>query len=808
MNLKLIASLWLLSFGSFCVAQTAPSIENGFKSFGSYAGGDLDTVNLQTGNLMFHIPMFSYQQRGGTLNVNNILMGSSKNWQVGTWTDNHHNPHQKWILQGTPGSYSGPDSPFFTDPNLFEFHRSRHATTDFAGNTTYTDDSYAIVTSDGAWHWLSGGTPSGHMMTMDGTGIQLVLKRGTKPDYSDDTATAIFRDGRTYSLSGFSMPIPTPGTGNNLSGRFFPPELVLDTWGTTQTAFDGSMPANGIDANGNVLSLLADTLGRNIEGSSLVTSDYTGCATSRPITDGFIFNFPGPDGRNSTLKVCRTSFTPTAAFSQPNVDPPSNPTNGFELNSYAAGTGNYIGSIVMPDGNHWSFDYDDFGNITKITFPTGGNISYQWTEIADTCANGSDTHVSRAVSTRTTNDNNGHSAQWTYTWGTLQQDGSITNYVLDPSGNDTAHVFRSVTTLPCDFYEVETRDYQGTHGSGALLKTVDTQYHADIGFTTTSTFAADVVPDTITTTLPGNRVSKVVRQYDPGPVGTMTTYGKLTDEKEYDNGNGNPGPLLRETVTTYQWQSNSTYLDAGFLDLPASVVVKDGSGCALAETDYTYDESAYITPYTGTLPANTHGTAPAGTVRGNLTTVTKRLAPASSCSPAGGTAITTHTKWYDTGVPYQKIDPLGRTTTLSYDSAYAGAFVTKTCSPQTGSVTHCVSGTYDLTTGLLESFTNENATTQASGTTPGDATHTSNYIYDTSWRLTSAQGPQDLSNGSARATTSFTPSTANIFPLSVQHQRSIATGVSPDSSTTYFDGVARVNETTHVLPGGTAALDR
>ena len=57
----------------------------------------------------------------------------------------------------------------------------------------------------------------------------------------------------------------------------------------------------------------------------------------------------------------------------------------------------------------------------------------------------------------------------------------------------------------------------------------------------------------------------------------------------------------------------------------------------------------------------------------------------------------------------------------AYDPFYAGAYATQTCSPTTNGVAHCVSGTYDFTTGVLTSLTNENATTQASGNTPGDA---------------------------------------------------------------------------------------
>src|SRR5262249_21237799 len=105
-----------------------------------------------------------------------------------------------------------------------------------------------------------------------------------------------------------------------------------------------------------------------------------------------------------------------------------------------------------------------------------------------------------------------------------------------------------------------------------------------------------------------------------------------------------------------------------------------------------------------------------------------------------------------------------------------------------------------------ESFTNENATSQASGTTMGDSAHTSNYTYDTSWRLTQAQAPPDPANNNARATTAFTPSAANSFPLSVEHDKSVTTALT-DKSTAYFDGLGRVNQTTHQLLNGTAKID-
>lgn len=105
----------------------------------------------------------------------------------------------------------------------------------------------------------------------------------------------------------------------------------------------------------------------------------------------------------------------------------------------------------------------------------------------------------------------------------------------------------------------------------------------------------------------------------------------------------------------------------------------------------------------------------------------------------------------------------------------------------------------------MESLTNENATTQASGTTPGDSAHTSNYAYDTSWRLISAQEPPDPSNSGARAITTVTPSTPNAFPLSVTHSKSVTTALS-DLSTTTFDGVARPYQTQHVVPNNTVTV--
>ncbi|HWF06774.1 MAG TPA: hypothetical protein VHA06_24000 [Candidatus Angelobacter sp.] len=346
-------------------------------------------------------------------------------------------------------------------------------------------------------------------------------------------------------------------------------------------------------------------------------------------------------------------------------------------------------------------------------------------------------------------------------------------------------------------YESSTIDYQGAQNAGHTLQRVDTTYSSALFIASTghgaigNVFATDVV----TTVYPSGKVKKIHKDPDAGPGNGEPIFGNVKKELEYDWGQGAPGALLRETDTIYQWEINPAFVTAHIVDLPASVIVKDGSGNRVAETDYTYDEAAYL----AALGVTTQHVAPPYGVRGNLTTVSHWLNTSNSF-------ISSHTNWYDTGEVYQKIDPLGHTTTYSYDPAYVGGYVTETCSPATNGSSHCVSGTYDFITGVLTSLTNENATTQASGNTQGDAAHTSNYNYDIMSRITSAQAPPDSANSGARAQNRFSFSTPNVFPVSVQRTKSITNALS-DSATSFFDGLGRGYKSQHAVPGNTATVD-
>ncbi|HEV3315945.1 MAG TPA: RHS repeat-associated core domain-containing protein, partial [Candidatus Angelobacter sp.] len=262
-------------------------------------------------------------------------------------------------------------------------------------------------------------------------------------------------------------------------------------------------------------------------------------------------------------------------------------------------------------------------------------------------------------------------------------------------------------------------------------------------------------------------------------------FGNVLSEKVYDWGQGSPGPLLHQADKTYVWQSDARYLAAHLLDLPASVVIKDGSGNRVAETDYVYDESQYLTASNIT----TQRAAAPNAVRGNLTTVSRWLNP-------GNSIISSHTKWYDTGEVYQQIDPLGNTTTHSYDPFYVGAYSTKT----QDALGYVVSGTYDFSTGLLTSFTNANATSQASGNTPGDSAHTTNYVYDVMSRMTSATLPADTAGNHPQTTFNYPDVTT------VERLHKITASLTDDAFT-YSDGLGRPIRAKHIVPGGNALMD-
>jgi RHS repeat-associated protein len=776
----------LFSAGSVSLqAQAAPDLEQGLKPYGSYQGGNLDSVSLSNGNLFFHAGLLAYSQRAGELAYPIVLQYNNENYSLYTTPPcNPRCPVQNYAVFGA-------------DPNT-------------------PQDSLGAAVS------IAFEGPLGNVYNSVSTGLSLDDSPISVNVYSVQTP-----DGSQHQMVNTSA-----GSASTDGSAFYANATVHDRKGSTFTAVNFPPSGSIADANGNQLtgasSGWTDTLGRQIplmpgpvhpaDTPAASTASLSACPAlnyaNQPVNFAYTWSLPTVNAGTLPLTLCYASVWVHSNFYGSLGFGPKQ----FDVNQNFT----MLQSVVFPDGTYWAFAYDaavpnntasyGYGDLLQITFPTGGTLSYVWSQ-TNGCM-GLSQRINRVVTMRTVNANDGsgaHSSTYSYS-GFTNSLQTVT--VTDPAGNDTVH---SMTGLGsgCSLYETQVQAFQGSHTSGTLLQTVTTDYQFALnpydsnaissGNVNNAKTVTSVFPIRVTTTLPNGMVRKAETDYDAalayhgpldgiqwndqpgGPINTEPvtnytgSYGKVVAQREYDWGQGAPGALLRQTLTTYQWQANSAYLSANLLDLPATVIVKDGNGCALAETDYTYDESAYLT---ASNISTQHGNPPSS-VRGNLTTVTRWLAATSSCNPKAGTSIVTHTNWYDTGEAYQQIDARGNTTTHSYDTAYAGAYPTKTCN----ALNQCVSGAYDFNTGLTTSFTDANG-------------QTSNFAYDPRWRLTKALATTDPMSG-LRPETDFDYSVVT----QVKRSKLQTPGTQQNPGTwivdyAYFDGLGRTKQTRLVDPEG------
>jgi YD repeat-containing protein len=740
-TLATLVGILLLALPQITRAQTNPNLQTGLTPYGSFAGGGVDTVSLTNGNLTLHVPLFSYPQRGSQ-GVNGLLKYNGKEWYVyqicnyGICTDTW-----KWTLNTVHGVT-------WTMDGGIDMTWAQEVPGQGGSPTVFT-----ATTGDGASHEMVPNNAGGYE-TVDGTGIW----------YNGAT-----NGGGVVLTRNGNQPLVMDTNGNMLN-----PLGTNDAWWTSSDTLDRSFPS---------LTGAPDTIG------------CVAPPSGAPFTGASYQTLPAQGGANQTryIKLCYASYSLQTNFQQ--VDP----NLGIPIHEGTENAGFLVSAVLCLDstchtGPAWGFDYVDrstgdsssvnYGSLSQVTLPTGGTISYTWQTVQMCTVSSALTQWSRTLTSRALDPHDG-SGPRTWTYG-LVIDGSGVNHetlVGDPDGNETDHFMTSFGD--CAVYETQTKWYQGISTSGGtLLKTVNTDYTSS-----TNPYGAiypndkvNVLPIRKTTIWPNGKTTKVETDYDAKLASLNSnyySYGDATAVREYDYGNGSPGPLLRTTTNTYVAFTNNSYLTANLLDLLSTQTIKDGNNNQVAQTTYSYDGSSLQSSGVTTQ----HNTSlPNPGVRGNRTSTCRWL------NTTGGNVCTTAT-YYDTGMPYQVTDALGRTTTFSYSSSYLGAYVTQTNLPDTNSPNlahHAVSGTYDFNMGELLTFTDQNS-------------QTSSYGYDTLGRITSANFPDG-------GETTFT---YNDAPLNAYVERqTLITGSAWDTFYAYFDGLARQKETQHTSdPSGTVYID-
>jgi RHS repeat-associated protein len=512
-----------------------------------------------------------------------------------------------------------------------------------------------------------------------------------------------------------------------------------------------------VDRNGNTISYsfsgVTDTLGRS----------YANPLASNPSAGNQTYSVPGYGGQNLTytlvwdnLANVLTTNSPPIAYTaavkcvSPNVYQSVSPFlfSSTVMTKVCADENKFnpvvLKRVDLPNGQSYSFEYNIYGEIVKITYPTGGYERFVYGEVAPL----SYTKVpykqaNRGVLERwvspSGNGNEEASQHWTYTAGgtpyktsILAPNGTRADRFLHGSGGGVGQSYGFDTPLGGMAYEEATvinsssqmlwrtltewqvsgpqpggdstagRDPRVIKsinlildtGGNALAAASTTQYDADLN--PISTGAYDYFSVDATTAQTAAIGSSAFSLSARTPLRTEETTYLVSDT------------LIAGSV-------RQQYRDRQLLGLPSSSRVKNSAGAIVAQSEVKYDEASY--PLL-TYGAVTGWTDPATTVRGLPTTTRSWLNPT-------GTWLETHVQYDQCGSTRKSWDALGKVSEVAYSSTYHYAHPTSTTSADpdgAGPLTSLTTATvYDFTTGKVTSTTDANSQTTSfeyANTTP------------------------------------------------------------------------------------------
>jgi RHS repeat-associated protein len=472
-------------------------------------------------------------------------------------------------------------------------------------------------------------------------------------------------------------------------------------------------------------------------------------------------------------------------------------------------------SIELPDGQTYSFQYNGFGELTRLDLPTGGYATYgygtfihaeNWRVMDDGgLPKAADFHE---VTARTVCDGSGTCGTTTYS-PTVDQ-WKFQNVQMDEvesAGTANAHLTQHFiwsnqpNGTACDkFYsprEYQSYSYAGATTSSQLLQGVSTFFN-----TMTGSCGDAFLPTDIQTTLYDTGGAPLVKlehsdydtylasavipfNYNPGEesmqhIGdVLIPIDNVIERREYDWGPGAPGPLLRTTKT--EWVKDFNPGDGAYvarnthiLNRPKRITVLNPSGVKTSETLYEYDH--YIDQLT---PSNaTHHQSVSGK-RGNLTALSQWLDTTNSY-------FVSHFEYDDAGNAVKATDPRNNVTLMSYGDSWENA----ACMP-TGNaaayLTRVENAKHHITTAKYNSCTG----TMASVIDPN--LKTTSWVYDLWARITQIKYPPQTASGGEIDLVYPDPNHVN------RTEKLTSTGLWQNNIFT-LDGIGRVNHTKLVDP--------
>lgn len=456
--------------------------------------------------------------------------------------------------------------------------------------------------------------------------------------------------------------------------------------------------------------------------------------------------------------------------------------------------------VILPNGTEYKFTYNVFGEVDKISYPTGAYERFEYGQINP---------VSQAINSRFSQVNRGVLKHW------VSKDGSAsseieTNYSVgyanpDPtvlSNYDPSTNPYKVTSIASDGSKSERFLYaapklapyrldnvltgmayeQRGYGNNGFLKSRSlTDWTGDdpanIGHPTRN---ARVTRETSITFEEGSGsalAQSTTYLYDGyfNKIQTIVYDAVTLDATSAQSIGIGQIPLGNPLKTSQQsYVTDPNYINRGMVSMPLESVVRDGgpNGTIISRSQVSYDESAYPIINPGTAPG---WVDPQTNLRGNATT-------ARVWNSTTNTWIETHAQFDNFGNARKAWDAKGNVSEVEYSSVYQFAYPTKTKSVvpdpsgQNGSnVPFETTTVYDFYTGLVLS------TTDANGQTA------SMEYNDPLLRPTKVIPP----SGGAQTITEYGDTPGNLFVRS----KTQIDATNWSESTAYFDGLGRTFKT-------------
>ncbi|HEX8844615.1 MAG TPA: RHS repeat-associated core domain-containing protein, partial [Pyrinomonadaceae bacterium] len=439
---------------------------------------------------------------------------------------------------------------------------------------------------------------------------------------------------------------------------------------------------------------------------------------------------------------------------------PSSTMNDYVIAPQAVFNPVVLSEIVLPNGLSYKFGYNEYGEITKVTYPTGAFEQYKYGKIVPLSSQDAPyDQANRGVTSRWVSPTGTGTdrAQWQYG---VTHDAAANKYMQWTKAPDNTYTERYLFKAPPVSqyanqnypkfgyedprngvpYDERVYEYQG----GPMLRRKLTDWTYSSRNVTVNYNGIIRTAPAMRNPRPTKEVSLILDTGTDTALAKTLTYGydnpstyefttglnlTVSTESFFDSVNQTTaqtgtinvispgtGTLASSAVTTYL--DNSNYRDRNILGLATSVVLKDANGQPVSKAQTGYDEAA-LQAYND---FGSDWTDP-GVYRGNVTTVRRYIdasaadVPLNQPCPAG-VCLDTHAEFDQVGNVWKVKNERGIESQTAYSATYKHAFATSatTAIPDPSgahgsNAAFTSSSTYDLTTGLVLSTTDANLQT-------------------------------------------------------------------------------------------------